>query len=218
MILNVNKKAPSLSTPPPYQNSLLKGNFQDSFSSSIFCQSRGKFPLLFPWLLRWCQQRHEKNVCAGACHLVLFGTPVPSLQQPKSDSGGRHTVLTLSYSPTPWLKSLIHEQGHSRTSTPAQPALTKRTDQQPTESQGIINVCCFKSLSLGIIFMARKYWLMLITVKSIISLALFCGLYSGVKEEKYNITGFRCLDPRPNTTTRSIHLQLWAKLMGENIG
>ena len=170
------------------------------------------------WLLRWCQQRHEKNVCAGACHLVLFGTPVPSLQQPKSDSGGRHTVLTLSYSPTPWLKSLIHEQGHSRTSTPAQPALTKRTDQQPTESQGIINVCCFKSLSLGIIFMARKYWLMLITVKSIISLALFCGLYSGVKEEKYNITGFRCLDPRPNTTTRSIHLQLWAKLMGENIG
>ena len=101
------------------------------------------------WLLRWCQQKHEKNVCTGACHLVLFGTPVPSLQQPKSDSGGRHTMLTLSYSPAPWLKSLIHEQGHSRTSTPAEPALTKRTDQQPTESQGIINVCCFKSLSLG---------------------------------------------------------------------
>ena len=52
-------------------------------------------------------------------------------------------MLTLSYSPAPWLKSLLHEQGHSRTSTPAEPDLTKRTDQQPTESQGIINVCCF---------------------------------------------------------------------------
>lgn len=95
------------------------------------------------WLLRWCQQRDEKNVCAGACHLLLFATPLPSLEQPKSDSGGTQTMLTLSYSPAPWLKSLLHEQGHSRTSTPAEPDLTKRTDQQPTESQGIINVCCF---------------------------------------------------------------------------
>ena len=51
VILNVNKRAPPLSTPSPYQNSLLKGNFHDSFSSSIFCQSRGKFPLLFLYLI-----------------------------------------------------------------------------------------------------------------------------------------------------------------------
>lgn len=53
------------------------------------------------WLLRWCQQRDEKNVCAGACHLLLFATPLPSLKQPKSDSGGTQTMLTLSYSPAP---------------------------------------------------------------------------------------------------------------------
>lgn len=89
-VLDVNQKAPPLSTPPLCQNSLRWRTFQNPFPAPFLFVSFFHFSLAC--LFRWWQERHEKNVCIRICHFLLLRTPLPPCEQPRPDSGGRETM------------------------------------------------------------------------------------------------------------------------------